>query len=104
MHEYGIITTEHYPDPRYSDVNPYAYFYGNDTDKKYEIFVNKDWTPELTMNFASNDGSIKITPIVNVSPSKDFSEVYLRPVIVLDLKNLNLSNGDGTKDNPYTIE
>ena len=104
VHEYGIITTEHYPDPRYSDVNPYAYFYGNDTDKKYKIFVNKDWTPELTMNFASNDGSIKITPIVNVSPSKDFSEVYLRPVIVLDLKNLNLSNGDGTKENPYTIE
>lgn len=102
--EYDIITTEYYPYPGYSDVNQNAYFYGNETDEKYKIFYNKYWTPELTMNFVSNDGSIKITTIVNVSPPKDFSAVYLRPVVVLDLKNLNLSNGDGTKDNPYTIE
>ena len=104
VHEYGIITTEYYPDPRYSDVNPYAYFYGNETDEKYKIFHNKDWTPELTMNFISDDTLIKITTIQKINAPYKYNDVYLRPVVVLDLKNLNLSNGDGTKENPYTIE
>lgn len=100
--EYNKFSTAwFYNGKQYSDKNPVAYFYG---DENHTMYASNSLTPEITNNFVTINGNSLSIGHVYCRENYHFNDAYLRPVVVLDLKNLNLSNGDGTKENPYTIE